>query len=178
LANNWNNEVRMNRLIGSLTGAAKLYYMSIMDIDPALTWEKFQNGLKRRFTRISKLNQGTTPMYDRISQSNRKSKRPNLLPLQQLPNPYNKALINLVTRLEEKLTELKSMIEQMTDLLASRFPEQEQLHLTKSKQKNYYYSEKTKEQPYTICYFCNQPGHVASHCIKKNKSKNEYRRNK
>jgi hypothetical protein len=137
-ANNWNDSLKIKRLIGSLFGAPRLYYISAIDYNPNLTWYEFRLGLLQRFTNTNESNSSIASIYGRRQQVNEsfndywfsklqliETKRPNLPNIDKkhllleglLPQLHQKVMDQLIVKPTENLEELRDMAKQISDLI-------------------------------------------------------------
>jgi hypothetical protein len=137
-ANNWSDSLKIKRLIGSLFGAPRLYYISAIDFNPNLTWYDFRLGLIQRFTNTNESNSSIASIYGRRQQVNEsfndywfsklqliETKRPNLPNIDKkhllleglLPKLHQKVMDQLIVKPTENLEELRNMVKQISDLI-------------------------------------------------------------
>jgi hypothetical protein len=136
-ANYWSDGLKVKRLIGSLIGAPKLYFLSAIEYNPNLSWPEFRDGLKLRFTSTDENNSSIASLYYRKQGADEtfneywysklqliETKRPNLpivdkkhlLLVGLLPDLYNKVMEQLIVRPTENLEELRDIAKQLSDL--------------------------------------------------------------
>jgi hypothetical protein len=136
-ANNWNDNLKIKRLIGSLTGSPRLYYMYAMEGNPNLTWYDFRIGLIQRYTNTNDNDSSITYLYGRKQNVNEsfndywysklqliETKRPNL-PIEDkkqllleglLPYLRDKVMEQLIVRPTGNLEEIRTIAKQLSDL--------------------------------------------------------------
>jgi hypothetical protein len=136
-ANYWNDELKVKRLIGSLSGAPRLYFLSAIEFNPNLTWAEFKFGLKLRFTNTNENESSIASIYGRKQRHNEtfndywfsklqliETKRPNL-PIDDkkhllieglLPSLRDKVMEQLIVRPTGHLEEVRNIAKQLSDL--------------------------------------------------------------
>jgi hypothetical protein len=168
-ANNWDDRLKVKRLIGSLTGAPKLYYISALDSNPNLTWFEFRSGLIGRFTNTNESDTSIASILSKKQRDNEtfndywfsklqliETKRPNLpvadkkhLLLEGLkPGLHGRVMEKLIIRPTDNLDELRDIAKQTSDLMQSRQPNFLADYKRKSRNEYGFYAEGGANQTY------------------------------
>jgi hypothetical protein len=189
-ANHWNDELKLERLIGALAKTPKQYFINAVKYNSQLTWDEFKMGLKLRFANIEQISSSNAHMnglQDRDSQSFNDYwvSKQQITENKQLDSPSigrNNAQNSLIhpqdhiAAIEESIIQIYSVVGELKNKV------EQILEITKSlHQHNKSRSKRTEEychpikDTYTsinqsiICYRCQNPGHFALRCPSKRK---------